>query len=483
MKRKKSSTPTPRPSQVRIEFTDRPITSWGGLAALAGRFLERVGFRGWVEAHVPVTERSNNARGIYEKVLATFLTVLSGGVRFSHLGWWSHGVEALQRAFGVAWLPKAASTLTRFWNKIDRAGLSERLLEGGRQLAARLVAWEGLTEDNLNLDSTVLIRYGEQEGARKGYNPAKHGRPSHHPLLAFLGAGYVVNFWNRSGNTRSGNGVAGFFTQTLEALGAGFKVRRVLADSGFYLLEFLELLEQKGLAYIITAAVCRPLQRRVREIEQWIQVEEGIEAAEFEFQHAEPKWKRPRRYVAVRQEVARRPKAMGKQLSLFQEFEELRGWRYSVLVTNDRETPPVEIWRAYRPRANDENVIKDLKEGYGLEAFNMKNFWATEALLGMIALVFHNLVHCLNRHAVSQKGPQAQLRTLRLGYFVIPGQLGSSGRHPILRLGVRREKGRARIESILQRISLISLDLKCNALSPAPPGGPPAEAPQEMTMN
>ena len=39
----------------------------------------------------------------------------------------------------------------------------------------------------MNLDSTVLTRYGQQEGAKKGYNPRKHGRPSHHPLLAFLG--------------------------------------------------------------------------------------------------------------------------------------------------------------------------------------------------------------------------------------------------------------------------------------------------------
>ena len=34
----------------------------------------------------------------------------------------------------------------------------------------------------------MLTRYGIQDGARKGYNPKKRGRPSHHPLIAFLGA-------------------------------------------------------------------------------------------------------------------------------------------------------------------------------------------------------------------------------------------------------------------------------------------------------
>jgi hypothetical protein len=42
---------------------------------------------------------------------------------------------------------------------------------------------EGYT---LDLDSTALERYGRQEGSLKGHNPRKHGRPSHHPLLAVL---------------------------------------------------------------------------------------------------------------------------------------------------------------------------------------------------------------------------------------------------------------------------------------------------------
>lgn len=36
----------------------------------------------------------------------------------------------------------------------------------------------------LDLDATVFCRYGEQAGSRKGHNPVKPGRPSHHPLVA-----------------------------------------------------------------------------------------------------------------------------------------------------------------------------------------------------------------------------------------------------------------------------------------------------------
>jgi hypothetical protein len=59
----------------------------------------------------------------------------------------------------------------------------------------------------LDLDSTVFERYGHQQGSLKGYNPRKHGRPSHHPLLAMLAeAKVVVHAWLRSGNTASARG-------------------------------------------------------------------------------------------------------------------------------------------------------------------------------------------------------------------------------------------------------------------------------------
>ncbi len=66
-------------NQVKIQFTNKPITAWGGLATIVAKLLEVLEFRSWVESAIPIEERSNNAKGVYEKVLSTFLTVLSGG--------------------------------------------------------------------------------------------------------------------------------------------------------------------------------------------------------------------------------------------------------------------------------------------------------------------------------------------------------------------------------------------------------------------
>jgi hypothetical protein len=145
--------------------------------------LEVLEFRSWVESALPIEETSHNAKGIYEKVPATFLTVLSGGERFNHLSWWSHGIEVIKKAFAVQWLPRASSTLTRFWGKIYPQLLSEKPAASARQLARTITGWQGIIEDTLNLDSSLLIRYRRQDGARRGYNPSKRGRPSHTPCL------------------------------------------------------------------------------------------------------------------------------------------------------------------------------------------------------------------------------------------------------------------------------------------------------------
>ena len=453
-----------RVGQVFVEFTRKPITAWGGMAALIGAFVSRIGFREWVEQAIPIVETSNNAKGIYPKVLAHFLTVLTGGERFAHLQWWHHGVEAIEKAFAVKWLPKAASTLTRFWNKITSQLCAEKLAESARDFARQFLGFEGISEDNLNLDSTVLTRYGKQQGAKKGYNPKKRGRLSHHPLLAFVGSGYVVNLWNRSGNTASGEGCTAFFEQTVAALGEKFAVLRVLCDSGFYLIGFIKHLEIKGFKYIIAVPISQTIQNAIHRVSQWKELDDGIELAEFYFEHKDPKWTHPRRYVVVRQHKDKRPKAPGKQLSLFEEYEDWGAYRYSVFITNDDTLAADGVWREYRPRANDENVLKDLKEGMGLSAFNLDNFWATEAVMVMIALVFHNMLHYLNRNIFNRSRPKSQTKSLRAQYFILPAQLGNCGGSYRLRIAVKAGQLRARLIHFLNRIKRLPHRLNCIAV-------------------
>lgn len=224
-------------------------------------------------------------------------------------------------------------------------------------------------------------------------------------------------------------------------------------------------MESEGFSYIIAVPICRAIQRAIVQIQQWRKIAKGVEVAEFEFEHRDRKWTHPRRYVVVRQSIYKRPKALGKQPALFQDLEDWSQYRISVMITNDTESDPEKIWRAYRPRANDENVVKDLKEGYGLETFNVNNFWATEAVLTIIALVFHNLIVYLNRTILNPNTAQEQLKTLRHKYFTVAGQLGSDGRKRVLRLSIQERKIRAKVTSIISRIWLIPKRFNCIAVN------------------
>ena len=87
--------------------------------------------------------------------------------------------------------------IMRLFGRFDMLTNERVQAEACRWLFSKISALRQVT---LDVDSTVVTRNGEQEGATRGYNPNRHGRASHHPLLAFVAeARMVANFWLRPG--------------------------------------------------------------------------------------------------------------------------------------------------------------------------------------------------------------------------------------------------------------------------------------------
>ena len=113
----------------------------------------------------------------------------------------------------------------------------------------------------LDVDSTALTRYGDQDGAVLGYNPRNHGRNSHHPLLAMVGSiRMIANFWLRSGNAGTANNLIPFLDQTMANLG-NTSIGLLRADSGFFSYSTVEYLESKCIPYIISAKFTKAMQK------------------------------------------------------------------------------------------------------------------------------------------------------------------------------------------------------------------------------
>jgi hypothetical protein len=448
-------------NKVKIAFTGRRMTAYGGFALIAAYF-KQIGFAEMIEQTLPVTESSPNGMGIYGKIVAYAAMVFAGAERFSHLLYLGNR-DVLARMFGVVRLPAAATTLTRLFTKIKSLTGAETLSQNVWAYLAQLIPWKTIGEDWLTFDSTVLVRFGAQEGAKKGYNPTKHGRPSHSPLFAFLNRSrYVIHLWNRSGNVASWNNIVAFFAASYTRVQSHIRILGVIADSGFYLREFIEALEERKLTYIVAARLIRPLQREIYGLANWKEIARGLWVAEFFFMH--PGWGKERRYIVVRQDITRRTKAMGKSLPLFANEVEVRNFRFSAWITSS-DAPPYEVWTLCKPRANDENTIKELKEDFALGGFSMKSFYAVEAAM-VLRVLLYNLFLLLKQQFLGRTERAQRLKTLRYKYFILPAQMGSDGREAVLRISVMGRKIRAKLSSLFIRINhyVPLLNLNCTAV-------------------
>jgi len=130
------------------------------------------------------------------------------------------------------------------------------------------------------------------------------------------------------------------------------------------------------------------------------------------------RWSRTQRLVVVREEPAVRSEARGREL-----FHAPR-YRFRAVVTTLSLTPE-DVWHPYGSRADTENRPKELKRAFGADGFCSSLFWATEAALRCICLLY-NLIEKFQR-ALSATARRT-LSTLRTTVFACGAILGRVGR-------------------------------------------------------
>ena len=334
-------------------------------------------------------------------ILGFWLSIFTGGNRFSHTDWLRYD-ETLQSIFEIEKLP-SSSTYNRFFYKFD--------IEKNSEVFPQLQQWFmdqfKVGKITVDLDSTVVTRYGNQEGAKKGYNPKKMGRNSHHPLMAFIDqTKMVANAWLRAGNTRDLNNYEAFLNETFDVCLKNKDIGLVRADSGFYSDKFLSWFERRNLNYIIAVKFYENFKYENGAIDDWSSITKGLDVAELYFKPEISEHKR--RYILVRKKIENYPNSGGKLL-----FDEPT-YRYSAYVTN-LTLPLDQVYNIYNTRADAENRIKELKYDFGLENFALDKFYATEAAHRFMMVAYN--IMALFKHQVLQT--KMQLSTLRSYCFAL----------------------------------------------------------------
>src|SRR6266849_2531416 len=318
---------------------------------------------------------------------------------------------------------------------------AEPSLQCGRD-APGLVVSDGTRSGANRNDSTVLVLYGKQEGARIGYNPSKPGRRSYYPLLCF--EAQTRDFWH--GELRPGD--VGTPRGALECVQACFakaprSVRRVIlrADKGFFDHKLIDWVEQQGASYVIVARLTPPIQRRLSGL-RYRRFGWGVETAGFHYQpHG---WTHPARFVVIRRP---QPEDPSEQLRLFQ----LGRYHYQVLVTN-LPLQPLNLWRFYNDRAAVELIIKQLKGDYALGHIPTRHYLANETHFHLLLLAY-NLMNWFRRLCLPPDFQTATLQTLRHKILLMPAQLRRTHNRPSLALpgsGQREIAWRHALEKIEQ---------------------------------
>ena len=418
--------------ELKIEYSDKKITPWGGMKLLKD-FIDHLQIMEYLkelDIPQPGSNRGYDPRVI---ILGFWLSIITGGSRFSHSDWIRYDTT-LQSIFDIDKLP-SSSTYNRFFYKFD--------IEKNTNIFPKLQQWFMKQFDigklTIDIDSTVITRYGNQEGSAIGYNPKKRGRRSHHPLMAFVDqTRMVVNAWQRAGNTSDINNYEAFLNETFDVCLKDKEIGLVRADSGFYSNKFLEWFENRKLNYIIAVKFYENFKYEVGGISQWSNITKGLDVAELYFKPDLANKKR--RYIIVRKERKKYPNSGGKLL-----FEEPT-YRYSAYVTN-LDLPLDQVYNIYNTRADSENRIKELKYDFGMENFTLQKFYATEAAYRFMMVAYNILA--LFKHQILQTS--MRLSTLRAYCFALASWITNHANKKVLNISLP-VKRRAWMNSLFENI-------------------------------
>jgi hypothetical protein len=396
---------------VVLRETERAVTPFGGLVVLV-ELMRKLRVLEVVREHLPFRYRSNNASEPEHILLSFWLAVAVGARRFSHLQM-LRADRALQSLCGVRCFP-TDDTVRNFFRRFGAAQINA--------FFPALWSWffrqQPARSCLLDLDSTVLQRFGRQEGASHGHNPTRPKGRLHHPLLAFVSEPVLVlHAWLRAGNTADNRGAVEFLTEALHSVPADWTIKGVRADSAFFDQKLLEFLESRHLPYVVVVRRRDTIQRQLHALQEWTALDPNTSVSEFTLQM--PFWSVPRRFIVVR---VRLPDPH------YQRLLAIPGYDFRVFVTNRTERP-AWLWHHYNQRAAIEPRFSELKEDLGADDFCLHQFFPTEAAFRSVLFVF-NLLSLLQ--SLRPSGVQHRPATLRHSLFTCGAIAGRSGHKIVL---------------------------------------------------
>ena len=322
---------------------------------------------------------------------------------------------------------------------------TERLAEEGnfwglarlnRELIGKVEAIDSLYRTVLDLDSTEIPVYGEQE--QSAYN-GHFESTCYHPLLLFSREGDCLAAKLRPGNVHSAEGWAELLLPEIERQQKLGKEVVFRADAAFAKPEIYEALEERGVKYAIQIPANDNLERDIAELLPRPvgrpSLKPLVKYKGFLYQAAS--WKTARRVVA---------KVEHHQGELFP--------RVGFIVTN-LTLPSRAVVRFYNKRGTAEQWIKEGKQAVKMTRLSCHRFRSNEVRL-WLSIIAYNLGNLWRRLVLPQRIGNWSLTSLQRRLVKTGGRLVKHARYFWLLLA-ESHLTRRLFASMLGRIGALSL--------------------------
>jgi hypothetical protein len=416
------------------------VTSSSGLLLIL-KFAEEIGLFKEIEEKFSHLKHRASGYSVSQVIISLLGMFIKGGDRLNDINILSSD-PGLLNIFQMKKFPNA-NTLGGFARRFSQRDIFN-LAELVMRLSSNIIKLKGLKEVIIDIDSSLIK--SKVEIARKCYE----GFLGFNPLLGIIKYGSSLSMAGfsifRKGNAAPQSNNLSLLRKTVRYLrenNPGLKII-VRIDSAGYNHLLMRFCDEEGLEFVIAGDKYdiilqtilrieeeswevlnnfkprkkkRKKSRKIRVKSKKKKVEEVSEGVHF---IGPEKGGNAYRFVVVRKK--------NDQLALFPQFE----YTYRIYFTN-KDRDKHKLVNLYRKRGDAENVIKEEKEGFGVENILSEDFLANAAFF-QLQLLAYNLVQYFKYANLEKNWWNLRIKQLRFRLINIVGIVINHSRNTILRL-------------------------------------------------
>lgn len=404
------------------------VTGSAGLLLIL-KFAEEIGLVDELEKRFCHLKQRDRGYRVSQVLLSILGMLIKGGERLSDINILSSDPGLLD-ILRLEKFPNA-NTLSGFGRKFGQREIFI-LAELVMRLSSNIIRQRGIKEVVIDIDSTLIK--SDVEIARKSYE----GFKGFNPLMGILKsgksfkmAGFSIFRHGNAGPSANNLSLLKKVVRYLKENNPGLRLI-VRIDSAGYNHRIMRFCDEEDLEFIIGGEKFDIVLQTILRIEEksWEKlkpsdtlckkkkiVEEVSESIHF---IGPEKTGEAYRFVVARKK--------NHQLALFPQYE----YTYRIYFTN-KDRDKHELAHLYRERGDAENVIKEEKEGFGLDKILSEDFMANAAFF-QLQLLAYNLFQYFKYANLKMSWWNLRVKQIRFRLINIAGIVVNHSRRTLLRL-------------------------------------------------